>query len=162
MIDARSRRTHHTVIPLPSNPNSISIVSTGLAATAVRRIRPKFMTVSTMFMGFVPVLWSTGTGAEIMQRIAAPMIGSLATSFLVELIVCPMLYQYWRFPKLVNGAQACCQGSSDGPPPRKILQSRLADAWMQPTRAFYALEGGLPEHGFRVVPYSYRGWGVQH
>src|SRR5262249_982806 len=65
-------------------------------AGAVRRIRPKFMTVSTMFMGLVPILWSTGAGAEIMKRIAAPMIGGLATSFLMELIVYPMLYEWWR------------------------------------------------------------------
>jgi Cu(I)/Ag(I) efflux system membrane protein CusA/SilA len=65
-------------------------------AGAVRRIRPKFMTVSTMFVGLVPILWSTGAGAEIMKRIAAPMIGGLATSFLMELMVYPMLYEWWR------------------------------------------------------------------
>jgi Cu(I)/Ag(I) efflux system membrane protein CusA/SilA len=65
-------------------------------AGAVRRIRPKFMTVATMFVGLVPILWSTGAGAEIMKRIAAPMIGGLATSFLIELMVYPMLYEWWR------------------------------------------------------------------
>jgi Cu(I)/Ag(I) efflux system membrane protein CusA/SilA len=65
-------------------------------AGAVRRIRPKFMTVATMFLGFVPIFWSTGAGAEIMKRIAAPMIGGLATSFLMELIVYPVLYEQWK------------------------------------------------------------------
>ena len=65
-------------------------------AGAVRRIRPKFMTVATMFLGLVPILWSTGAGAEVMKRIAAPMIGGLATSFLMELIVYPVLYEQWK------------------------------------------------------------------
>jgi Cu(I)/Ag(I) efflux system membrane protein CusA/SilA len=63
---------------------------------AARRIRPKFMTVATMFLGLVPILWSTGAGAEVMKRIAAPMIGGLATSFLMELIVYPVLYERWK------------------------------------------------------------------
>jgi copper/silver efflux system protein len=65
-------------------------------AGAVRRIRPKFMTVATMFFGLVPILWSTGAGAEVMKRIAAPMVGGLATSFLMELIVYPVLYEQWK------------------------------------------------------------------
>jgi Cu(I)/Ag(I) efflux system membrane protein CusA/SilA len=54
------------------------------------------MTVATMFLGLAPILWSTGAGAELMKRIAAPMVGGLATSFLMELIVYPMLYEWWR------------------------------------------------------------------
>jgi Cu(I)/Ag(I) efflux system membrane protein CusA/SilA len=65
-------------------------------AGAVRRIRPKAMTVATMFLGLVPILWSTGAGAEVMKRIAAPMVGGLATSFLMELIVYPALYERWK------------------------------------------------------------------
>jgi copper/silver efflux system protein len=65
-------------------------------AGAVRRIRPKFMTVATMFLGLVPILWSTGAGAEVMKRIAAPMVGGLASSFLMELIVYPVLYERWK------------------------------------------------------------------
>jgi Cu(I)/Ag(I) efflux system membrane protein CusA/SilA len=62
---------------------------------AVRRARPKFMTVATMFIGLAPIFWSTGAGAEVMKRMAAPMVGGLATSFLMELIVYPMLYEWW-------------------------------------------------------------------
>jgi Cu(I)/Ag(I) efflux system membrane protein CusA/SilA len=64
---------------------------------AVKRLRPKFMTVATMFLGLVPILWSDGTGADVMKRIAAPMIGGVFTSFLLELIVYPPVYQMWKW-----------------------------------------------------------------
>ncbi len=62
---------------------------------AVKRIRPKFMTVATMFIGLVPILVSTGAGSDVMKRIAAPMVGGIFTSFLLELIVYPPLYEIW-------------------------------------------------------------------
>jgi Cu(I)/Ag(I) efflux system membrane protein CusA/SilA len=62
---------------------------------AVKRIRPKFMTVATMFMALTPLLLSTGAGSDVMKRIAAPMIGGIFTSFLLELIVYPPLYEIW-------------------------------------------------------------------
>ena len=64
---------------------------------AVKRIRPKFMTVATMFMGLVPIMWSAGTGADVMKRIAAPMIGGIFTSFLLELVVYPAIYEVWKW-----------------------------------------------------------------
>lgn len=64
---------------------------------AVRRIRPKFMTVATMFMGLVPIMWSTGAGADVMKRIAAPMVGGIFTSFVLELVVYPAVYQIWKW-----------------------------------------------------------------
>jgi Cu(I)/Ag(I) efflux system membrane protein CusA/SilA len=64
---------------------------------AVKRIRPKFMTVATMFMGLVPIMWSIGTGADVMKRIAAPMIGGIFTSFILELIVYPAVYEVWKW-----------------------------------------------------------------
>jgi len=64
---------------------------------AVKRLRPKFMTVATMFVGLVPIMWATGTGADVMKRIAAPMIGGILTSFLMELVVYPPLYQLWKW-----------------------------------------------------------------
>jgi len=76
--------------------NTMADLRESVMAGAVRRIRPKFMTVATMFLGLVPILWSTGAGAEVMKRIAAPMIGGLATSFLMELIVYPVLYERWK------------------------------------------------------------------
>jgi Cu(I)/Ag(I) efflux system membrane protein CusA/SilA len=64
---------------------------------AVKRIRPKFMTVATMFLGLVPIMWSTGAGADVMKRIAAPMVGGIFTSFILELVVYPAIYEIWRW-----------------------------------------------------------------
>lgn len=64
---------------------------------AVRRIRPKLMTVMAAFMGLLPIMWSSGTGSDVMRRIAAPMVGGLVTSFLLELIVYPALYFVWKW-----------------------------------------------------------------
>jgi Cu(I)/Ag(I) efflux system membrane protein CusA/SilA len=64
---------------------------------AVKRVRPKFMTVATMFLGLVPIMWATGTGSDVMKRIAAPMIGGIFTSFLLELLVYPPVYQLWKW-----------------------------------------------------------------
>jgi copper/silver efflux system protein len=64
---------------------------------AVMRLRPKFMTVATMFLGLVPIMWADGTGADVMKRIAAPLIGGLATSFLLELVIYPPIYQLWKW-----------------------------------------------------------------
>jgi Cu(I)/Ag(I) efflux system membrane protein CusA/SilA len=63
---------------------------------AAMRIRPKFMTVATMAIGLLPLLWSSGTGADLMKRIAAPMVGGLASSFLMELLIYPVVYMVWR------------------------------------------------------------------
>jgi Cu(I)/Ag(I) efflux system membrane protein CusA/SilA len=59
---------------------------------AVKRIRPKIMTVGTTFFGLLPILFSTGTGTDVMKRIAAPMVGGLITSTLLELLIYPAIY----------------------------------------------------------------------
>jgi Cu(I)/Ag(I) efflux system membrane protein CusA/SilA len=64
---------------------------------AVTRLRPKFMTTATTFLGLVPIMLSLGTGSEIMKRIAAPLIGGIFTSFLLELIVYPLVYETWKW-----------------------------------------------------------------
>jgi Cu(I)/Ag(I) efflux system membrane protein CusA/SilA len=63
---------------------------------AVKRLRPKVMTVAVMFMGLVPIMWSTGAGSDVMRRIAAPMIGGIFTSFVMELLVYPVIYEIWK------------------------------------------------------------------
>jgi len=63
---------------------------------AVRRLRPKFMTVATMAIGLIPIMWATGTGSDVMKRIAAPMIGGIFTSFLLELVLYPVIYELWK------------------------------------------------------------------
>jgi len=70
---------------------------------AAMRIRPKFMTVATMKIGLLPILSSTATGADLMKRIAAPMVGGLASSFLMELLVYPVLYMIWRRSQMRQG-----------------------------------------------------------
>lgn len=64
---------------------------------AVKRLRPKVMTVGVMFLGLVPIMWSTGSGGDVMKRIAAPMIGGIFTSFILELAVYPAIYEIWRW-----------------------------------------------------------------
>ncbi len=63
---------------------------------AVKRVRPKAMTVCAAMIGLLPIMWSTGTGADLMKRIAAPMVGGLVTSFAMELLVYPSIYFLWR------------------------------------------------------------------
>src|SRR5213594_2743581 len=72
---------------------------------AVKRLRPKVMTVAVMFMGLVPIMWSTGTASDVMQRIAAPMIGGIFTSFLIELLVYPVMYEIWKTREVHRQAQ---------------------------------------------------------
>ena len=69
---------------------------------AVKRIRPKMMTVTTILAGLLPVLWSHGTGADVMKRIAAPMVGGVVTSALLELVVYPALYLTWKGRRLAD------------------------------------------------------------
>lgn len=64
---------------------------------AVKRIRPKMMTVTAIFMGLIPIMWSMGTGADLMKRIAAPMIGGVFTSFILELLIYPVIYEIWKW-----------------------------------------------------------------
>ena len=69
---------------------------------AVKRVRPKLMTVMAAFLGLLPIMVSHGTGADMMKRVAAPMIGGLATSFVLELLVYPPLYAMWKERKLAK------------------------------------------------------------
>jgi len=73
---------------------------------AVKRLRPKFMTVAVTFMALVPIMWSTGAGSDVMKRIAAPMGGGVFTAFLMELMVYPAIYELWRWHFYVKKGQA--------------------------------------------------------
>ncbi len=74
---------------------------------AVKRIRPKFMTVATTFVALVPILWSTGVGSDVMKRIAAPMVGGILTSFLLELLVYPVIYERWKWRREICLRPGC-------------------------------------------------------
>jgi len=76
--------------------SSTTDLSDAIYHGAVKRIRPKIMTVATTFIALVPILWSTGTGADVMKRIATPMVGGVFTSTLLELMVYPAIFFLWR------------------------------------------------------------------
>jgi Cu(I)/Ag(I) efflux system membrane protein CusA/SilA len=76
--------------------NSLQDLRETVVSGAARRLRPKFMTFATTCIGLFPVMWSVGTGADVMKRIAAPMVGGIFTSFLLELLVYPAVYEIWR------------------------------------------------------------------
>ncbi|MGH7585876.1 MAG: efflux RND transporter permease subunit, partial [Gemmatimonadales bacterium] len=76
----------------PTLPELVGAIEHG----AVNRLRPKLMTVAAIMLGLLPALWSHGTGAEVMQRIAAPMVGGMVSSTLLTLLVMPVLYYLWR------------------------------------------------------------------
>jgi len=69
---------------------------------AAKRLRPKFMTFATTCIGLFPVMWATGTGSDVMKRIAAPMVGGIFTSFVLELLVYPAVYEVWRWNTAVK------------------------------------------------------------
>jgi copper/silver efflux system protein len=76
-------------------------VATAVISGAVDRVRPKMMTVTAIMAGLLPILWSTGTGSELMRRIAAPMVGGMVTSATLTLLVIPAIYALvkgWGIP----------------------------------------------------------------
>jgi Cu(I)/Ag(I) efflux system membrane protein CusA/SilA len=73
---------------------------------AVKRVRPKMMTAATIIAGLLPILWSSGAGADVMKRIAAPMVGGVVTSVLMELLVYPAIYYLWKGRELRREARA--------------------------------------------------------
>ncbi|HMC93140.1 MAG TPA: efflux RND transporter permease subunit, partial [Polyangia bacterium] len=81
-------------------PRNIAEAHEAIFQGAVKRIRPKVMTVATILAGLLPLLWSQGTGADVMKRIAAPMVGGVVTSGLLELLVYPALYLAWKGRRL--------------------------------------------------------------
>jgi copper/silver efflux system protein len=76
--------------------NSLRDIEDSVMEGAVKRIRPKIMTVSVILAGLVPIMFSTGTGADVMKRIAAPMVGGVITSTILELIIYPAIYVIWK------------------------------------------------------------------
>ena len=77
---------------------------------AARRIRPKLMTVAAMTAGLLPLLWSSGAGADLMKRVAAPMVGGLASSFALELLVYPALFALWKQKSLATATHSAQAG----------------------------------------------------
>ena len=80
---------------------------------AVKRIRPKIMTISVIIAGLLPIMWSHGAGADVMKRIAAPMVGGVVTSGIMELMVYPVIFFLWRGRSLQKSMDATTQKSMD-------------------------------------------------
>ena len=76
---------------------------------AAKRLRPKFMTMATTFIGLIPIMWATGTGSDVWKRIAAPMVGGIFTSFVLELVVYPAIYEIWKWHFEMKRARAEAQ-----------------------------------------------------
>jgi copper/silver efflux system protein len=86
--------------------NSLQDLHEAVEDGAVKRIRPKMMTVMAILLGLLPIMWSTGAGADVMKRIAAPMVGGVITSFLLELLIYPVIFTIWRWHRDVKPALA--------------------------------------------------------
>src|SRR5207245_5951403 len=72
-------------------------LSEAIVEGAAQRVRPVMMTVSAIIGGLLPIMWTTGTGADVMKRIAAPMIGGMVSATILTLLVIPVLYALWRW-----------------------------------------------------------------
>ena len=97
---------------------------------AVERVRPKMMTVVAIMAGLIPILWSTGTGSEVMQRIAVPMIGGMISSTVLTLIVIPAVYALIKgfgLPRQPNAAVAIEPGAPDRPSTGVFDRSEAAE-----------------------------------
>nr|MBF0223404.1 efflux RND transporter permease subunit [Desulfobulbaceae bacterium] len=77
---------------------------------AVKRIRPKIMTISVIIAGLLPIMWSHGAGADVMKRIAAPMVGGVVTSGIMELLVYPVIFYIWKSRKLAKSQTPTAMG----------------------------------------------------
>ncbi len=91
--------------------NSLRDLQDAVEDGAVKRIRPKMMTVLAILLGLLPIMWSHGAGADVMKRIAAPMVGGVITSFVLELLIYPVIFTLWRWhghvkPALAKASQA--------------------------------------------------------
>lgn len=96
--------------------NTRADVEAAVEYGAVERVRPKMMTVTAIMAGLVPILWSQGAGADVMKRIAAPMVGGMVTSTLLVLLVIPAVYSLWKERLLLRGRRSAIGGETDGAP----------------------------------------------
>ncbi len=81
-------------------------VAAAVREGALDRLRPKMMTVTAIIAGLAPILWSTGTGADVMKRIAAPMVGGMVSSTVLTLVVIPAIFLLWRQGRLRRRPEA--------------------------------------------------------
>jgi Cu(I)/Ag(I) efflux system membrane protein CusA/SilA len=91
---------------------------------AVERVRPKIMTVSAIIFGLLPILWGHGAGADVMKRIAAPMVGGMVSSTILTLIVIPAIYSLWKQWEVERAAQMAAVARGE----EQLTELELADA----------------------------------
>jgi Cu(I)/Ag(I) efflux system membrane protein CusA/SilA len=98
--------------------NGVADLKDAILVGAVERVRPKLMTVGTTMIGLMPIMIGTETGTRVMKRIAAPMVGGLASSTLLTLLVLPVIYLLWRRRSLEDGpdASAAATANREAPP----------------------------------------------
>jgi Cu(I)/Ag(I) efflux system membrane protein CusA/SilA len=89
------------------------------------RVRPKMMTVTAITAGLLPILWGSGTGASVMKRIAAPMVGGMVSSTLLTLLVIPAIYSLWKQREVTVKAESGAETGLRVPRPRS---SRASEA----------------------------------
>jgi Cu(I)/Ag(I) efflux system membrane protein CusA/SilA len=94
--------------------NSLRDLQDAIEDGAVQRIRPKMMTVMAILMGLLPIMWSEGAGADTMKRIAAPMVGGIVTSFVLELLIYPVIFEIWKWRAEVKPALARAEIATGG------------------------------------------------
>jgi len=94
--------------------NNITDLHGSITEGAVQRVRPKMMTVMSTTLGLLPLMWSLGTGADMMKRIAAPMVGGLITSTILTLVIIPVVYSIWKGRDLeVNNKDGNLKGNKE-------------------------------------------------
>ena len=76
--------------------HTVDDIDAAVAHGAVERVRPKLMTVTAIMAGLIPILWSQSVGADVIKRVAAPMVGGMVTSTLLTLLVIPAIYSLWK------------------------------------------------------------------
>jgi Cu(I)/Ag(I) efflux system membrane protein CusA/SilA len=104
---------------------------------AARRLRPKLMTAATMFLGLIPIMWSTGTGSDVMKRIAAPMIGGIFTSLVLELVVYPAIYEVWLGLGKRFRFEQQSEMYNDVPAPSQSMDRQQVHAVIPPATQFH-------------------------
>jgi len=86
--------------------NSLADLNAAVEDGAVQRLRPKMMAVMAILLGLLPIMWSTGAGADVMKRIAAPMVGGVISSFALQLLIYPVIFALWKWHREVKPALA--------------------------------------------------------
>jgi copper/silver efflux system protein len=99
--------------------NNVSHLRDAIYHGAVKRVRPKAMTACVIIAGLAPILWSHGTGADVMKRIATPMVGGVVTSTIMELLVYPAIYYLWR-SRGIKRLPPAASAASEQPGPNPV------------------------------------------